>query len=157
LGTALFTDVRALAPRHSNHVSLGFLDQRVRGLYAGWEKVAQECVASLRMDAGRYPEDPEPARLVGEPSIKDDDLRYWWSTHRVRAQRSGRKEFHHPTAGELTLDFQVLDVRGTPGQTLLTNTAEPRSRSAQALAFLSRWAETHNTPSPTPPTDEVGM
>ncbi|QVQ52259.1 helix-turn-helix domain-containing protein [Spiractinospora alimapuensis] len=157
LATALFTDFRALPPRHRNHVRLAFLDRRVRGLYADWERAAKECVAYLRMDAGRYPEDPELARLVGELSIKDDDFRHWWSTHRVRAQRSGRKEFHHPTAGELTLDFQVLDVRGTPDQTLLTYTAEPRSRSAQALAFLGGWAQTRYAPSSTSPPGASGM
>ncbi|RBM23143.1 transcriptional regulator [Prauserella sp. PE36] len=147
LGAALITDFGALAPQNRNHIWLTFLDPRVRGLYRDWEKVAQECVAYLRMDAGRYPEDPALARLIGELSIKDEDFRRWWSTHRVRAQRSGRKEFLHPTAGELSLDFQVLDVRGTADQTLLIYTAEPHSRSAQALTFLSGWAETNHEPS----------
>ncbi|MGC5032780.1 helix-turn-helix domain-containing protein [Micromonospora sp. DT229] len=142
LGAALFTDFSVLAPQHRNHIRLAFLDQRVRSLYRDWEKVAKECVAYLRMDAGRYPEDPALARLVGELSMKDDVFHHWWSTHRVRAQRSGRKHFLHPTAGELSLDFQVLDVRGTTDQTLLIYTAEPNSRSAQALAFLSGWTQT---------------
>ncbi|MBL6280087.1 helix-turn-helix transcriptional regulator [Micromonospora fiedleri] len=142
LGAALFTDFSVLAPQHRNHIRLAFLDQRVRSLYRDWETVAKECVAYLRMDAGRYPQDPALARLVGELSMKDEDFRHWWSTHRVRAQRSGRKHFLHPTAGELSLDFQVLDVRGTTDQTLLVYTAEPNSRSAQALAFLSGWTRT---------------
>lgn len=142
LGAALFTDFGALAPQQRNHIRLAFLDSRVRALYRDWEKVAKECVSYLRMDAGRYPEDPALARLIGELSLKDEDFRHWWSTHRVRAQRSGRKHFLHPTAGELSLDFQVLDVRGTPDQTLLIYTAEPNSRSAQALTFLSGWTQT---------------
>ena len=147
LGAALFTDFGALAPQHRNHIRLAFLDERIRSLYRDWEKVARECVAYLRMDAGRYPEDPALARLIGDLSMKDDDFRHWWSTHRVRAQRSGRKEFLHPTAGELSLDFQVLDVRGAQEHTLLVYTAEPHSRSAQALTFLSGWAETSGHPS----------
>lgn len=147
LGAALFTDFGALAPQHRNHIRLAFLDSRVRSLYRDWEKVAQECVAYLRMDAGRYPEDPALVRLIGELSMKDKDFRHWWSTHRVRAQRSGRKHFRHATAGELSLDFQVLDVRGTQDQTLLIYTAEPNSRSAQALAFLSAWAESNDASS----------
>lgn len=147
LGAALFTDFDALAPQQRNHIRLAFLDPRVRSLYRDWEKVAKECVAYLRMDAGRYPEDPALARLIGELSMKDEDFRYWWSTHRVRAQRSGRKHFLHPVAGELSLDFQVLDVRGTQDQTLLVYTAEPNSRSAQGLAFLGAWAESNDVPS----------
>lgn len=143
LGAALFTDFGALAPQQRNHIRLAFLDQRVRSLYRDWEKVAKECVAYLRMDAGRYPDDPALSRLIGELSVKDEDFRHWWSTHQVRAQRAGRKHFLHPTAGELSLDFQVLDVRGASDQTLLVYTAEPHSRSAQALSFLSAWAESH--------------
>lgn len=139
LGAALFTDFGALPAQQRNLIRLAFLDERVRHLYCDWEKVAKECVAYLRMDAGRYPDDPALARLIGELSIKDKDFRHWWSTHRVRAQRSGRKEFLHPTAGELSLDFQVLDVRGTSDQTLVCYTAEPNSRSAEALTFLSSW------------------
>ncbi|MEU8110309.1 helix-turn-helix transcriptional regulator [Nonomuraea muscovyensis] len=140
LGAALITDFGKLPPERRNLIWLTFLDPDVRGLYARWDTVARECVAYLRMDAGRYPEDPELARLVGELSMKDADFRRWWSTHQVRAQHYGRKDFVHATAGELSLDFQVLDVRGAADQTLLVYTAEPDSRSAQALAFLAGWA-----------------
>ncbi|MEV5148048.1 helix-turn-helix transcriptional regulator [Streptomyces sp. NPDC052727] len=142
LGAALFTDYARLPAKRRNHIWLTFLDPEVRGLYANWERVAQECVAYLRMDAGRYPNDPELARLVGELSVKDPDFRRWWSDHRVRAQRHGRKEFVHPIAGQLSLDFQVLDVRGSTDQSLLVYTAEPHSPSAQALTFLTGWAAT---------------
>ncbi|MFJ4870544.1 helix-turn-helix domain-containing protein [Streptomyces sp. NPDC088757] len=140
LGAALITDFGQVPAPHRNHIWLSFLDPEVRALYTDWEKVARECVSYLRMDAGRYPDDPALARLIGELSMKDADFRQWWSTHRVRAQRSGRKDFLHPLAGEISLDFQVMDVRGTGDQTLLVYTAEPHSRSAQALAFLAGWA-----------------
>ncbi|WP_078917380.1 helix-turn-helix domain-containing protein [Streptomyces sp. NRRL S-813] len=142
LSAALFTDYSRLPAKRCNHLWLTFLDPEVRGLYADWAAVAQECVAYLRMDAGRYPNDPELARLVGELSLKDPDFRRWWSDHRVRAQRHGRKEFVHPIAGELSLDFQVLDLRGPTDQSLLVYTAEPHSPSEQALTFLAGWAAT---------------
>ncbi len=141
LGAALFTDFGKLPPQWRNHMRLAFLDPGIRGLYVHWEKAAKECVAYLRMDVGRYPHDPELARLVGELSVQDADFRRWWSDYHVRAQRYGRKEFNHPVAGELSLDFQVLDVRGAADQTLLAYTAEPNSPSAQALTFLSGWTD----------------
>ncbi|MEU6349769.1 helix-turn-helix transcriptional regulator [Streptomyces sp. NPDC047072] len=139
LGAALFTDFAELAPERRNHLWLAFLDPGIRGMFPDWEKVGKECVAYLRMDAGRYPDDPQLARLIGELSLKDADFRRWWAGYHVRAQRQGRKDFVHPVAGPLTLDFQVLDVRGTTDQSLLVYTAEPNSPSAQALTFLAGW------------------
>ncbi|MEU9371695.1 helix-turn-helix transcriptional regulator [Streptomyces avermitilis] len=153
LSAALFADYSRLPAKRRNHIWLTFLDPEVRGLYANWERVAQECVAYLRMDAGRYPNDPELARLVGELSVKDPDFRAWWSDHRVRSQRPGRKEFVHAIAGELSLDFQVLDLRGSTDQSLLVYTAEPQSPSEQALIFLAGWAATGI---PVRPTEAAG-
>ncbi|MEV5386257.1 helix-turn-helix domain-containing protein [Streptomyces sp. NPDC052721] len=153
LSAALFTDYSQLPAKQRNHIWLTFLAPEVRGLYENWEKVAQECVAYLRMDAGRYPNDPELARLVGELSMKDPDFRRWWSDHRVRAQRPGRKEFVHAVAGELSLDFQVLDLRSATDQSLLVYTAEPNSASEQALTFLAGWAATET---PTPAAEATG-
>jgi transcriptional regulator with XRE-family HTH domain len=149
LGAALFIDFAELPPRQRNHIWLTFLNPRVRGMYEDWAKVAQECVAYLRMDAARYPDDPELAQLVGELSLKDDDFGSWWSDHRVRAQRQGRKRFHHRVAGRLDLDFQVLDVRGGTDQSLLVYTAEPGSASAEALTFLTAWATDQGSAAPT--------
>ncbi|MEV6781277.1 helix-turn-helix transcriptional regulator [Streptomyces sp. NPDC051098] len=142
LGAALFTDFSELPSKQRNHIWLTFLDPQVRALYKDWAKVAQECVAYLRMDAARYPDDPELAQLVGELSLKDADFRTWWSNHRVKAQRQGRKTFHHQVAGELDVDFQVLDIRGGTDQSVLLYTAEPGSNSAEALTFLTGWATT---------------
>ncbi|MFJ9346620.1 hypothetical protein [Streptomyces sp. NPDC101237] len=111
--------------------------QRPQAAAADWAKAAQECVAYLRMDAVRYPDDPDLARLVGELSFEDEDFGAWWSDHRVRARRQGRKRFGHRVAGDLELDFQALDVRGGSDQSLLVHTAEPGSHSAEAPAFLT--------------------
>jgi transcriptional regulator with XRE-family HTH domain len=140
LGAALFTDFADLPPGQRNHIWMTFLHPQVRGMYEDWAKVARECVAYLRMDAARYPDDPELAELVGELSLRDNNFASWWADHRVRVQRHGRKRFRHPVAGGLDLDFQVLDVRDEAGQSLLVYTAEPDSSSADGLALLTSWA-----------------
>ncbi|MFG2925651.1 helix-turn-helix domain-containing protein [Streptomyces sp. NPDC048305] len=157
LGASLFTDFGKLPPKQRNHIWLTFLHPEVRALYKDWAKVAQECVAYLRMDAARYPDDPELAQLVGELSLKDTDFRTWWSDHRVRAQRQGRKTFRHPVAGELSLDFQVLDIRGGTDQAVLLYTAEPGSNSAEALTFLTGWSTAQSSAATTnrAPTKDV--
>lgn len=137
LGAALFADFATLPAAQRNLVWLAFLDPRGRALYSDWEKVAQECVAYLRMDAARYPDDPRLSALVGELSVKDPDFRRWWADHKVRAQESGRKGFRHPVAGEFVLDFQTLTIQ--EDQKVLVYTAEPDSRSQEALRFLAGW------------------
>lgn len=139
LGAALIIDFGKLPSAERSLVRLTFLEPSVRALYADWRTVARECVAYLRMDAGRSPDDPRLTSLVEELSVRDSDFRRWWADHRVRAVRFGHKEFLHPTAGPLTLDFQALDLRDDPWQTMLVYTAEPDSRSSEALRFLAGW------------------
>ncbi|MCE7081375.1 helix-turn-helix transcriptional regulator [Streptomyces sp. ST2-7A] len=140
LAAGLLTDFARHPPRERNLVRLAFRDPELRGRYAEWERVGAECVAYLRMEAGRYPDDPETARLVGELTDTDTDFRRWWAEYRVRAHHAGHKRFAHPMVGELTLGFRVSDLRGTPDHTLVVYAAGPGSRSAEGLAFLAGWA-----------------
>ncbi|MFG2305131.1 helix-turn-helix domain-containing protein [Actinacidiphila glaucinigra] len=138
---ALLTDFAALPPEHRNVIRLTFLDPAYRALYGEeWAGIARECVASLRMEAGRYAEDPALAALVGELSVKDADFRSWWGSHRVRGARPRSKTYQHPLVGPLTLDVQQLTVEGQTGQSLITYTARPGTPSAEALRFLLQWS-----------------
>ena len=47
----------------------------------------------------------------------------------------------HPVAGALELTWEALELPGDAGLTLITYTVEPATPSAQALQFLSSWAE----------------
>ena len=60
----------------------------------------------------------------------------------MKLHRTGVKRFHHPVVGQLTLDFESLDLPGDPGQKLLVYSAEPGSPSRQALDLLASWAST---------------
>ncbi|MET9777930.1 helix-turn-helix domain-containing protein [Streptomyces sp. NPDC006367] len=138
--TALFLDFATLRPEHRNLVRLVFLDPRIRGLYAGWESVAAEAVARLRMDAAHTPDDPRLTKLVGELSVHDDDFRRWWGGHGVRIPSAGRKRLHHPVVGDLELDWQAMQLGAAPDQTLVTYTAPAGSPTHDALAFLTSWS-----------------
>jgi transcriptional regulator with XRE-family HTH domain len=140
--SALLTDFGARPPRERNLIRLTFLDLQFRALYADWPRVARECVAVLRMEAGRHPGDPELTALVGELSMGDPDFRTWWAGHQVRGPRHLRKEYRHPVAGELTLDVQQFSVDSHPEQMLVAYTAEPGSPSLDRLRFLLQWATT---------------
>jgi hypothetical protein len=47
----------------------------------------------------------------------------------------------HPVAGALELTGEALELPGDTGLTIITYTVEPGTPSAQALQFLSSWAD----------------
>jgi hypothetical protein len=58
----------------------------------------------------------------------------------VREKTHGRKRYHHPVVGELTVDYETIVLAGDPEQHLITYTTEPGSASEEALALLASWA-----------------
>ncbi|MET7481944.1 helix-turn-helix transcriptional regulator [Streptomyces sp. NPDC005538] len=139
--TALLTDFGALPPAERNLIRLTFLDAPFRALYADWPRAARECVAVLRMEAGRTPHDPALNALIAELGARDPDFRTWWAGHQVRGPRQLTKRYVHPVAGELTLDVQQFTVDTHPEQLLVAYTAAPDSASHEALRFLLQWAD----------------
>src|SRR5215213_4497851 len=70
-------------------------------------------------------------------------------TSRSRGRRTptaghtkGVKQFNHPIVGELELSFNRLEVSADRGVMIVAYTAEPGSRSADALGLLPSWAAT---------------
>ncbi|HET7128755.1 MAG TPA: hypothetical protein VFJ93_06760, partial [Gaiellaceae bacterium] len=104
--------------------------------------VAGECVAILRWAAGRDPYDRDLSDLVGELATQSDAFRARWAAHDVRFHNSGVKRFNHPVVGELSLSFNRLDLPADHGLTIVTYSAEPGSRSEEALRLLGSWAAT---------------
>jgi hypothetical protein len=52
---------------------------------------------------------------------------------------------HHPVAGDLELTGEALELPGDAGLSIITYTVEPATPSAQALQFLSSWANADAT------------
>ncbi|KMS80591.1 XRE family transcriptional regulator [Streptomyces leeuwenhoekii] len=142
LAHAVYTDFEARPRRERNFARFVFLDEAARRLYADWEQVAGDCLAALRLYAGRNPDDPQLTELIGELSLHSDAFRRMWADHNVVAHTSGTKRLHHPLVGDLTFDYLVLAVEGDPEQTLTLYTPEPASPSAEALALLASWTGT---------------
>ena len=61
------------------------------------------------------------------------------TAHNVKFHRTGTKRFHHPVVGDLTLNFEALELAADPGQRLNIYTAEPGSPSHDALNLLASW------------------
>ncbi|UKA61484.1 helix-turn-helix transcriptional regulator [Arthrobacter sp. FW306-04-A] len=154
LGRALYGPVFSFAAQFNSAAQSGpgtpgrlpnqarylFLDPGAGDFYPDWRAVAATTVAMLRSESGRNPDDRVLNELVGELTTRSALFAALWAGHDVRIHTAGTKRFHHPLAGDLSLQFETLDLPGDEGQTLFTFTAEPGSASGNALTFLASWA-----------------
>jgi transcriptional regulator with XRE-family HTH domain len=141
LGRALYLEMFDGQER-PNAARFVFLDPRAREFYLDWDRIARDVVATLRSAAGRNPYDRELTDLVGELSTRSDEFRQHWAKHDVRFHISGVKHFHHRQVGDLELNYERLEVVFDTGLTIFTYTADPGTRSAEALSLLGTWAAT---------------
>ncbi|MFG1993250.1 helix-turn-helix transcriptional regulator [Actinoplanes sp. NPDC048988] len=137
LARALLTDWDRLPPRERNYTRWVFLDPAAREVFLDWPAVAADVVGTLRFYAGRHPDDPRLAELVGELTIKSADFRTWWNAHQVHERTHGTKHMTHPAVGPITLRYEALSLPGDPDQTLFLYTTDPGSPSADNLRLLS--------------------
>jgi transcriptional regulator with XRE-family HTH domain len=142
LGRALYSEMFRDPARPVNHARFVFLNPRPVDFYADWDRAANDTVALLRSEAGRDPYDRNLSDLVGELSTRSDEFRTRWAAHNVRLHQTGAKTFHHPEVGDIELTFEMMELAADPGLNLLTYSAEPGSRSEEALNLLGSWAAT---------------
>ncbi|WP_062356831.1 helix-turn-helix transcriptional regulator [Herbidospora yilanensis] len=119
-----------------------FLDPAGPAFYPNWDLAADTTVALLRTEAGRDPFNADLAQLIGELSTRSDDFRTRWARHDVRLHHMGSKTFHHPAVGDLTLDYESMDLHADPGLNLTVYTAAPDTPAHDALRLLASWAAT---------------
>jgi transcriptional regulator with XRE-family HTH domain len=157
LGRALYAPVFESREQPPNSARFTFLDPAAQDFYVDWERTAKDLVAHLRSEAGRNPYDRDLSNLVGELSTRSDEFRSWWAAHNVRYHQTGVKRLHHPVVGDLELSYEVMELSADTGLTVSIYSAEPGSRSQQALDLLASWTaapaeqpapETDSAPSP---------
>jgi transcriptional regulator with XRE-family HTH domain len=142
LGYALYATAFLDPVRPVNLARFIFLDPRSTEFYRDWDGIAQAAVGSLRTEAGRDPYDRALTDLVGELSTRSEEFRVRWAAHDVNYYRSGTQPFHHPLVGDLTLDYDALEIPADLGLTIVAYTAEAGSPSQQALDLLASWTST---------------
>jgi transcriptional regulator with XRE-family HTH domain len=142
LGRALYSEMFADPIGPANHARFIFLNPRSRDFYRDWERAANDTVAILRSEAGRDPYDRGLSDLVGELSTRSDEFRTRWAAHNVRIHQAGVKDFHHPVVGDLSLTYEMMELSADTGLAILAYSAEPNSRSEEALNLLGTWAAT---------------
>ncbi|SEO29432.1 helix-turn-helix domain-containing protein [Actinacidiphila rubida] len=123
--------------RRPNMARLVFLDAHTRDLYADWPAKARAVVGNLRLTAGRHPDDPLLAGLIGELTISSPEFATMWADHRIVACDTADYQMHHPLVGPLTVTQQTLQNPQGNGPAVVVATAAPGSPSATALSLLA--------------------
>jgi len=149
LAHALFSELFGDPPQPVNTARFVFLDPRAPAFFPEWDRVASEVVAALHAEAGRDPHDRDLSDLVGELSTQSETFRTLWAAHNVHAHDSGVKRLHHPLDGELTLTYETMELAANPGLMIAVYTAEPGSKSEEALNLLASWTATLDETEPT--------
>jgi transcriptional regulator with XRE-family HTH domain len=142
LGRALYAPLFESREQPPNSARFTFLDPAAQEFFVDWEKAAKDLVATLRSMAGRNPYDRTLSDLVGELSTRSDAFRTWWAAHNVRHHQTGTKRLRHPIVGELELSYEVMELAADARLRLAIFTAEPGSRSEEAINLLASWAAT---------------
>lgn len=140
LAEALMPDLFAGNVRRPNLARYLLLDSRSQDFYADWQRVARDCVAALRIEAGRTPYDRGLTDLVGELSTRSEPFRTWWASHDVRLHRNATKLLHHPVVGDIEVTGEALEIPADAGLTIIAYSVEPSSKSDEALRLLASWA-----------------
>jgi transcriptional regulator with XRE-family HTH domain len=147
LGLALYSELHANPRRPVNSARFAFLDPRAATFFVEWEK-ADDAVAVLRSEAGRNPYDRDLSDLVGELSTQSDAFRIRWAKHDVRYHDTGVKRLHHPVVGHLELTYETMRLTADSELTMFAYTAEPGSKSEEALNLLASWTATPDEAEP---------
>jgi transcriptional regulator with XRE-family HTH domain len=147
LACALLTDWARLPARERNYTRWIFLDPDARAVFLDWPSVAAEVAGTLRLYAGRNPDDTRLSELVGELTIKSPEFRKWWNSHTVHERTHGTKRMAHPAVGPITLRYEALGMPGDEDQTLFLYTSDPGSPSSDNLRLLGLWtgSDRHHT------------
>jgi transcriptional regulator with XRE-family HTH domain len=139
LGRALYAPLFDRATATPNLARFIFFDAAADRVFPEWDIAADDAVSLLRAEAARSPDSPAVTGLVGELATRSEQFRTRWAAHNVEAHRHGVKRFRHSDVGELSLTYNVFDITGVGGLSLIGYTAEPHSRSDEALRLLASW------------------
>ncbi|RVU27631.1 XRE family transcriptional regulator [Streptomyces antnestii] len=145
LGRALYSPLYADDMRQpANIARFQFLDPAGPDFFPAWDESVNTTVSLLRTEAGRAPGDSELTGLIGELVTRSEEFRTAWAKHNVRLHYGGRKSFRHPAIGEITLDFDAMELPAQPGLTLTAYSAPHNTPDHDKLQLLAAWAATEN-------------
>jgi len=125
----------------SNAALMLFLEPGTRKSQLSWEQIARETVGALRANAAKYPDDARLQAVIARLRSGNRDFATWWGDHTVGERTSGVKRVAHPTAGVLTVGYDMFTAPDASQQRLVVVTPvgeETEQRLRALVAAHSR-------------------
>lgn len=124
----------------SNTARFIFFASDAEVFFPEWERIADEMVGVLHLQAEQHPYDRELTDLIGELVTGSEDFSARWASPSPCMPGIGIKRIHHPLVGDLELHHESLELPMEPDRFLYAYTAEPGTPTAERLQLLGNLA-----------------
>ncbi|MCT9083989.1 helix-turn-helix transcriptional regulator [Streptomyces fulvoviolaceus] len=135
-GLRLFVGMEQWPVEKRNVARWVFLNPGARTVFDHWDEQIRACVGRLRALAGTDPDAPDLVGLVDELLAGSPEFAQLWEQYDVRAHTHGSKTFHVPDVGIVTLEYQSMQLEGTPGHRLVAHYATPGTPDHDKMVLL---------------------
>lgn len=133
--TAMFGEDFGTGPA-ANAALVLFLEPQTRRTQLSWAQVARETVGALRANLARYPDDARLRDVVATLRERSPEFAGWWEDHTVGERTRGVKLVLHPTAGLLTVAYDLLAAGGHTEQRIVVLTPVDASTEQRLRALV---------------------
>jgi transcriptional regulator with XRE-family HTH domain len=123
-----------LEPPRRNLLWVLFADPATRELIVDWDIHARQALAEFRSATTAVRHDDAMRELVALLGAESDEFSAWWSEHDVSGFETRLRRFRHPTAGELTFEYQQMTPAEWPALRVVAQLPVPGDDSAERLA-----------------------
>jgi transcriptional regulator with XRE-family HTH domain len=130
----LYPRIVELEPPRRNLLWVLFADPATRELIVDWDIHARQALAEFRSATSSVRHDEALRELIVLLRDESVDFDRWWPEHDVSGFETRLRRFRHPTAGELTFEYQQLAPVEWPGLRVVAQLAVPGDDSAARLA-----------------------
>jgi MmyB-like transcription regulator ligand binding domain len=108
-----------------------------RDFYVDRERVVRESIADLRAAWAAHSDDKALDDLIARMKAASPEFARLWRQHDVRVNGRGLKRLLHPVAGQITIEFEVLQPIQDPDQRLVIYRAAD-AMSGERLETITR-------------------
>ena len=141
----------SLEPPRRNLLWVLFADPFTRELIVDWDIHARQALAEFRSATSAVRHDPAMIDLVEMLRDESEEFDRWWPEHDVSGFETRLRRFNHPTAGELTFQYQQLTPAEWPSLRVVAQLGRsPATTPPNASRSATTWSEPPESRVPRP-------